>query len=547
MLKKALKQYSTVSLILIGSILWSLTMVKSGWLYKYGIGFWGANGHDGIWHLALTNNLNSFNLNNPVFSEFILKNYHFGFDILLSLIHKITMLPISLLYFQILPPIFAILIGYLTYLFVLEWSKSKKSAFYSVFYVYFGGSAAWLLGKGESAFWVQQAISTLINPPFALSLIFMLSGFIFLNRKKTFLTVVFFGLLILIKVYAGLLILGGLLVGGIYSYLVDKNKYFIKIFIFSLILSLVIFLPFNFNSGSLVVWQPFWFLETMMSYSDRIGWQRFYSAMTTYRMGNIVIKEFLAYALAFAIFIFGNFWTRIVFLKDILKKLDVSKIIVISIIFAGIIVPMLFVQSGTPWNTIQFVYYSLFFGGILSGITVSSFPIAIASIVLLITVPTTFITLSEVYIPNRPPAKISHAEVEALHFLKDQPDGVVLTYPFDSDKAKEAVNNPPRPLYLYDSTGYVSAYSEKQLFLEDEVNLNIMNYDWQDRRNLILNWYKEPNKELAQKFLSENKIKYVYWLKPQRAMLGESQLGLMKIFENNECIIYRYGEDFGSN
>jgi len=74
-----------------------------------------------------------------------------------------------------------------------------------------------------------------------------------------------------------------------------------------------------------------------------------------------------------------------------------------------------------------------------------------------------------------------------------------------------------------------------------------MNYDWQDRRNLILNWYKEPNKELAQKFLSENKIKYVYWLKPQRAMLGESQLGLMKIFENNECIIYRYGEDFGGN
>lgn len=178
------KQYSTVSLILIGSILWSLTMVKSGWLYKYGIGFWGANGHDGIWHLALSNNLSNFNLNNPVFSEFILKNYHFGFDILLSLIHKITMLPISLLYFQILPPIFAILIGCLTYLFVLEWLKSKKSAFYSVFYVYFGGSAAWLLGKGEAAFWVQQAISTLINPPFALSLIFLLSGFIFLNRKK---------------------------------------------------------------------------------------------------------------------------------------------------------------------------------------------------------------------------------------------------------------------------------------------------------------------------------------------------------------------------
>jgi len=42
-------------LIIIGSLVWSLTMVKSGlcWDAKCvgGIGFWGPNGHDGVWHI----------------------------------------------------------------------------------------------------------------------------------------------------------------------------------------------------------------------------------------------------------------------------------------------------------------------------------------------------------------------------------------------------------------------------------------------------------------------------------------------------------------
>jgi hypothetical protein len=547
MLKKALKQYSTASLILIGSILWSLTMIKSGWQYKYGIGFWGANGHDGIWHLALSNNLSKFNFNNPIFDGMSLQNYHFGFDLFLALIHKISFLPISLLYFQILPPIFAILIGYLTYVFVFEWSKSKKSALFSVFFVYLGGSASWILGKGESAFWAQQSISTLINPPFALSLIFILLGLILLNRKKTFWSIIVFGLLIQIKVYAGLLVLGGLFVSGMYEFVVSRKVSQFKIFLGSLFVSIVIFLPFNLHPQSLITWQPFWFLETMMSYSDRVGWQRFYSAMTTYKMGNLLFKEMSAYVVAFLIFLIGNFWTRILFVKDLFKNIDSNKIMILSIFMAGIAVPMFFVQKGTPWNTIQFVYYSLFFGGMLAGMTLSKINNVSCLVVVLLTIPTTYLTLKDVYVTSRPPARMSHDEFEALSFLRIQPDGVVLTYPFDSDKAKEAINNPPRPLYLYDSTAYTSAYSEKQLFLEDEVNLNIMGYDWKSRRDLIINWYKETNMNQAQDFLVKNNIKYIYWVKPQRALLGESQLGLVKIFENNECIIYRYGKDLGGN
>ena len=518
-------------LIILGSLLWSLTMVKSGFNYSYGLGFWGPNGHDGVWHIALINKLAKFNFDNPVFSGETIKNYHIGFDSIVALINFITKLPINNLYFQILPPVFALLIGYLTYKFVFLWTKSIKSSLLSTFFVYFGGSFAWVLGKGESAFWSQQAISTLVNPPFALSLIILLLGLIALIKNKKILAVLAFGVLIQIKAYAGILVLGALLVSGNFA-----------VFLGTLLLSALIFLPFNKEAVTIISWQPFWFVETMMGLGDRIGWQRFYSAMTTYKMGNIFLKEIAAYLVAFLIFVFGNFWTRLIFLRDIFKKPDRVKIFLLSIVVAGLMIPTFFVQRGTPWNTIQFMYYSLFFTGILTGIALSRVKSYILILIVLLTIPTTIITLKEVYIPSRPPAKLSINEHEALNYLKTQPDGTVLTYPYDADKAYAAIDNPPRPLYLYESTAYVSAYSDKTIFLEDEVNLNITGYDWKIRKEKILDWYKESEQEKARNFLKDNNIKYIYWVIPQRALLGESQLGLTKIFENKEVMIFSVGK-----
>ena len=122
-----------------------------------------------------------------------------------------------------------------------------------------------------------------------------------------------------------------------------------------------------------------------------------------------------------------------------------------------------------------------------------------------------------------------------------------MTYPFDATRAKEAEANPPRPLYLYDSTAYVSAFANKITFLEDQVNLDITGYGWKDRRVEIENWYKEKDQEKSREFLKKNNIKYIYWLKgdkrflydiEQRAYLGETELGIEKIFDNKEVGVY---------
>lgn len=537
-------------------------MVKSGWIYAFDAGFWGANGHDGVWHIALIESLAKGSLQMPVFAGHALQNYHIGFDLLVAALHRITLIPVLNLYFQIIPPILALFVGILTYKFVLDWTKSKTAALWSIFFTYFGGSFGWVIGRGESAFWSQQAISSLINPPFALSLIGILAGLIFLLKYRDFKTVKYlllsslcFGVLIEIKAYAGILALGGLFAAGIFSWIVEKKFSILKVFVASFIISLIIFLPLNKNSAGLLVWQPFWFLETMMSYSDRLGWFRFYSAMTTYKSGHIWFKEIPAYLIALIIFYVGNLGTRIIkeflvwkWVKN-LKSVGWLEIFTTSIIVAGVVIPIFFLQKGTPWNTIQFFYYSLFFSGILGGAAVAQIAgklkqnrkllYVVEVVVVLLTLPTTILTLKDVYVPGRPPAKLSNEELSALSFLAKQPDGVILTYPFDPIAAKNAEGNPPRPLYLYTSTAYVSAFSKHPTFLEDEINLDITGYNWPERRAEVENWLKENNQTKAREFLRQNSIKYIYWVKPQRALLGESQLGLTNVYENREVIIYR--------
>jgi hypothetical protein len=510
------------------------------------MGFWGANGHDGIWHIALAESLSKGSLGMPIFSGFKLQNYHIGFDLIIAIIHKITSIPISNLYFQVLPPILSLLIGFLVYRFVSSWTKSYGAAFWSTFFVYFGGSFGFLIGGGESAFWSQQGVSTLINPPFALSLVLLLGGMILLlkeNEKHNFWNILFsilcFGVLIEIKVYAGLLALGGLFVAGIFSLIKNHKSSIIKIFIFTLVISILIYLPLNNSSVGLITWQPLWFLEQLMG--DRIGWSRFYSAMMTYKSGHILFKGIAAYSVAFAIFLIGNLGTRaILFFKKI--KLDPINVFIYSIVTAGIVIPTLFLQKGTSWNTIQFFYYSLFFGSILAGVVISKMKPILIFLLVAATLPTTIIALKDVYVPARPPAMLAQDELSALDFLSGTTDGVVLTYPYDADKAEAAIVNPPRPLYLYTSTAYVAAYGKHQTFLEDEINLDITGYPWQARRDELLLWYKETDPLIARKFLSDNNIKYVYLLRGQSAALDGNFLGLTEIYNNSTVTIYQVEE-----
>jgi len=287
----------------------------------------------------------------------------------------------------------------------------------------------------------------------------------------------------------------------------------------------------------------------MMGLSDRLGWQRYSEAMLAYKSGGLYLKFASFYAIAFIIFILGNLSTRILgflyFIQSNQKAWRMEKVIGGLIVLGGIFAPMIFLQQGTAWNTIQFFYYSQFFLAIFAGIFLAEITknltkrktFTIFTIVIVFTIPTSIATLKYHYLTKTPPAALPWEEFEALKFLSLEPHGVVLTYPFDpllNDK-----HAAPKPLYVYVSSAYVSAFSQKPVYLEDEVNLTITGYDWGARRQMVSEWLQSQDHEYVYDFLREKDITYIYWLKGQRAVLGEDQLGIEEIYTNSKVSIYK--------
>jgi len=531
------------------------------------MGFWGPNGHDGIWHIALINQLAKFSFGNPVFAGSSLANYHFGFDLLAAVLSRLTgIIPVNL-YFQILPPVMAVLIGILTFKFVEKWTLSKKASWWATFFVYFGGSWGWLIslvryGKlgGESTFWANQAVSTLINPPYALSLIILLSGLIKLldylkkpDKKNLLICALFFGVLIQVKVYVGVIVLGSLFcswLAALIFYRVKAKDFFslkiFSLFLCTLFFAAVVFLPFNLKATSLLVFSPLWFSRTMIAYSDRLGWFKLENARLAYFHSGEWLKWLLAEGLALTIFILGNLGTRIVGVCygglwwRRKKKISEIESFLLFFLVISLVLPLLFIQKSNPWNTIQFFYYFQFMLAIFAGVVVGKY-CKVGVLLIGLTLMTTFTTLKNDYWPGRPPARVSIEELEALEFLSKQPEGVILTFPHDFSWYNKF--SEPRPLYAYETTAYVSALGSKQTFLEDEMNLNITGYNWQSRREESQRFFLTADQDWGRNFLNANNIKYIYLVKGQRMNLGLGDINGEEIFENGEAVIYQVKGD----
>ena len=548
-----------VILLFFGVLAQGATMFRSGLIYDFGLGFWGPNGHDAVWHLALANQvLEGLPPPHPTLSGFKLTNYHYFYDLLLGILNKLTMIPIRYLYFQIFPILLALGLGWLSFLVGYYWRKDFWTGFWLAFFNYFAGSFGFLITLwrtkelgGESLFWSMQSISTLINPSFALSLVVLLAGILGLLRikKGRFWQIIslglLFGILINIKVYAGIIALPALFVFALFK----KKKEFWLIFLIALITSLITFLLINREAVSLLVFQPFWFIHTMIETPDRLYLPRLAVARYAFTENKMVFRLFLMELGGLIVFLAGNLGMRIVGLVTLIKKnikKDFTELDVLIMIGGalGFLIPLVFVQKGTAWNTIQFFYYFLFFANFYAAVFLAdlmkiktNFKWFLLGLIIFLTIPTSLATLRG-YLGWPPPTAISQGELEALSFLKKQQRAVVLTYfynPFEKQRFKQT----PIPLYVYETTAYVSAFSNKQTFLEDEMNLIISGYDFEKRAEDEIKFFTTDNEIWARGFLLNNQIGYIYLVDKQEFILTEEQLGVDKVFENAQARIYQ--------
>lgn len=547
-------------LIVSGTIFQVVPVFQSGINFNYGMGFWGPNTHDGVWHLALIDQLTKHvPPQNPIFSTLILKNYHYFYDLLIATTNYLTHLSTLDLVFRFFPVIFSASLGIGSYFLIWNFFKeglgvfkTKVAVLISLYLIYFAGSFGWIVEfitqrhlGGESAFWANQAVSFNLNPPFAASLIIIIALMQILPSIPA--SVLLTGCLIAFKSYAGILILFSIGVLGIIEILFKRDYSLFVIFIFGGVISAFLFLSnFTFITNPLII-APFWFVNSMIDSPDRVGWTRLALTRIVGLNDKNWVKFFGAEGLSLAIFVIGNLGLRffalfsLVKFKIILKNKNFLFLTILA--FTATIIPLIFIQAGNPWNTIQFFYYGMYICALVAGVVVSYLIFKLPKVVSLLIVvliiaigPINSMVTANGYLLNRPHGYISTGELTALTFLSNQQEGIVLTYPYNERLRKQVVE--PWPLFVYDSTAYVSALAKKAVFLEDIGQNEILLTDYKKRLVESNDFFMGPDSQKVE-FLKKYNIKYIYLPKILNQKIDESD-NLKNIFENEDVIIYKY-------
>lgn len=540
----------------------------SGLPYKDGIYFWSSHGHDGVWHLALMNELHRdvFPFQNPELAGNRLQNYHFFSDLLMSEFSRLFPFSNLDIYFRFMPTIFAILLGLSSFILVRIWSKKEIAGIWAMIFTYFAGSFGWILYVpahkslgGESIFWVSQTQSVLGNPPhaaaFIIVTIFLFALFKYLNSRKLFyffLCVILGASVIEFKVYAGVLILGGLLVIGIFDLLFKRVYQTMLLFFSTLIVALVIYLPNSINSQDFLIWQPWWFIRTMVVVPDRLDWLDLELRRQTYIAEHNWKRVIQVEATAFLIFLFGNLGMRFLGFWAIFKQLKMNifknsfNLFFLTITTASFFIPVFFLQKGVAWNSIQFNQYFLLFFGFLAGLAMvdilskiknKQVKMIFGTVVIIIAIPTQLGLLWQFY-SNKPLSKVSYSEMLALNFLNSQPAGVVLTAPFNKYE-RDKYQDPPVPIYAWYDTGYIPAFSSQKTLISDEEQVNIMGYKVdslvEDRREA----FESLDFSRMNSFLKKYNIDYIYLSWDQKMATDSAYINADLVLDSKDARVYK--------
>lgn len=490
-----------------------------------GLYFWGAHEHDGVWHLAIIETaFKTWPPQHPIYAGEKLTGYNYFLDLVIFLLTK-TGIPSIIWYFKILPLVWILV---MITLIIKIAQKLKKDYFYQVFlmfFIFFGSSFGYfftlyhkktLLGSSGSL--AMQAGLSLVNPQFAYSLIFfILLLIVLLKKQKTIKDILLIGLLnfviISLKFYGGVI---SLFISLIYLFFenlkkITLNQLFqlIKIFfiviVFSFISIIIFYQPFHNKNNTGITFSPFSIAHSIIEEKDLFYLPNLVNARYFLLSINPLSPRLLAIEFFTAfLFIFFNLGTRsigiIYFLIKLLRKrVNFFEITVFSGIIFSFGLSLLFIQKGVWWNTIQFSYYGLFLANFFIADFISRFlknknklfTLMLVSLIIIITLPENYDIIKN-FIPNANTTYIPKEEVEALNFLKKEPEGIVFTPIFNKPQSPSG----PKILSLTRDTAYVAALSGKQTYLNNIHVLSITGTSYEIRLKEIEeknDWWKDIN------------------------------------------------------
>lgn len=546
-----------------------LVIAPSGIFAAHDIVFWGSHAHDASWHMALMNEINKgFPLQNPIFAGERLVNYHYFSDIAPAIFNKFLNLPALDLYFRFFPVLQSLLLGTAAYFLAKKIGKSNLAGIWGAIFVYFGGSFGYLVtllqGRGlggESLFWATQVQSSIANPPqiisdfLVLTLLFLLISYLAKPRFYSAIIIsLIAGVLATFKVYAAIPVLGALAIASTWKIIKEAKFDLLTITLAAGAVTAGLYLPNTKASTAFLIFQPWWFIRTMVVEPSRLNWidlelrRQFYLA----RGGWKSFARILEYeGIAFLIFFFGNLGTRALGLWNVVKTAknyfsDYFSQIFISIMVISLAFPLLFLQKGVAGNTAQFLQYFLLLFGISAAVAISKFldkfknpflKTTVTLTIIVLSVPTQFSQIMDLY-KRTPFAKISQEEINALSLIKKEfgNSTVIMTPPYNKYLD---LKTPTPDIWDWSDSGYVSAFSGKRTYLSDIEQVDVMGYNYQERLAFQEKIFLEPSAITLAKELKEKGITLLYFpqvLKPKTDFNGKY---FERIVENRKVEIWK--------
>ncbi len=449
--------------------------------------------HDALWHISLAKlGFNTWPLTNPYMAGQTLTGYNFLLDYLLHLLTKIGISPF-VSFFKLLPILATAIYVFSVTSYIKSVTANKIKANILAFFLYFGSSATYLatLYAGKTFYYASLRgfpVVSVINPStmfLNLQFAFSLSVFLWIMivRKwgsswgKNLLLLVLFFIMFGFKFYGGAVALA--------YYLGTKGIDFIRkrrlsdlFSIFPVLLGsslgLLLFYGLSKNPEFPFVWSPLSLTHLMIddnllfgNHSLTLARYYLYENSTSFSPRLWAIE-----GVSIILFLIINFGTRLLgiyyAIKQVLaKKLSPEQVVITLVILLTAVAPILFVQSGGWYNTMQFLYYGTWLAGLLSAELVfelvsnkSLTGWILVLIIILLTIPN---CLEQLRFIKEPQSVVSSDEMSALALLQKQPDGIV--------HVSESVHK----------QGLVPALAEKSTYYLDTDQLMVTHVNYEDR------------------------------------------------------------------
>ncbi len=456
---------------------------RSGWMscdvntHACSMSILAYHAHDAFWHLAISEvSFRSFPPVHPIFAGELLTHYNYLYDFIIYLFSRFTGVSTLQSYFQVFPILIAVLYIATVWKIVKTFFHDTKAQLFTALFLFLGNGYAFIMTYFTSGSFIGSSLkgfplilsiqppTMFLNSQFALSLPIILLSIMFINSKKSIhptLHAAILGALImtltLLKAYAGIAMLMYALCFYAISFCKKPNVNFLVCIFASL--GSFIFASLIFGGGKGVFsYDPLSFIRSL--FDDPNHFFRIDIALmrtTLESSGKFSPRLVLLYASGILLFYLINFGSRLIFvfkIFDLIRKrfFDTHTVALIVTIIGLSSIPMIFVQKGDFFNTMQFLYYGVF----LSSLVVGSIYARISSTVIR-TICFTVILITLIiplidqwkYTSHIGFTNITSDFMDISQILKEQPNGTVSLFGEAAPDSR------------------ISAFSGKQLMIGD--------------------------------------------------------------------------------